>query len=320
MEQYPFTLLILLMLALALGSKQNWGMAIERNPEYKYQPLSGRELATQLDIGLLARATDLRRRHGVTPRLEILSNNEAHGPSLKYVGMKEKVGKRLGFIVNSNYVTTSSQLDDSIHEFNLNPEVHGIIVQLPLKDDEPFSDLVNNIAPTKDVDGLGRMPLYAPATPTAIRRILRGNGFDYVKKPTVLNGLGTLVNLPLLGEMQQEGAHHVSVIDEHTPKDERYEQLNEAFIIISAVGKEVLDVGDFSIEAFEHTKVIVDAGTAEVKKGGGEKVIHGDVTEELRLRMPDHWFASESIGGVGPLTIRSLLANVALSAESLVEQ
>lgn len=287
-----------------------------RNPEYIYQPLSGRELAAQLDIGLSARARDLYTRNGIAPRLEILSNNEDHAPSRKYMELKEKIGRKLGFIVNSNFVTSKSQLAERVEEFNLDTSVHGIIVQLPLSNNEPFNDLVDSIAPSKDCDGLGRMPLYTPATPLAIKKILHGNGFDYIKKPVVLNGLGTLVNKPLLNEMQLEGARNVSVIDEHTQKDERYELLNKAFIIISAVGKEVLDANDFSKESFDHTKVIVDAGTAEVKKPGGKSEIHGDVSESLRLQMPAHWYASESIGGVGPLTIRSLLGNVALSAEN----
>lgn len=293
-------------------------MAFERNPAYKYKPLIGSELAKSLDIGLKERAAALFAECGVVPRLEILSNNGDHAPSQKYIDMKIRRGMELDFVVNKTFVDTSAQLTEKILELNADHAVHGIIVQLPLKDGEPYEDVVNKIAAPKDVDGLGHMPLYTPATALAIQHILKNNGLDYRQKRVALVGKGKLVNGPLYSEMIKDGASHVRVIEEYTPEAERQEILDDAFIVVTAVGKEVLDVDSFS--DYTGRKVIVDAGTAEVKKDNGGKGVVGDVSEALRLHMPAHWFASETIGGVGPLTIRSLLGNTALAAERLTQE
>jgi len=282
-------------------------------PEYRYQPLSGRDIAAQLDKGLQLSATDLRTGYGIIPRLEILSNNGGHGPSKQYVGLKQKVGTKLGFEVNTHFVDSSDQLREMVHDFNTDKNVHGIIVQLPLKDGEAPEEVVNHIAAKKDVDGLGRRPEFDPATPSAILKLLHGHGIIYHHKPTALVGRGKLVGAPLYRMMREQGARHIQVIDEFTSAEEKKAILNDAFVVISAVGKKVLDATSF--DDYTRPKVIVDAGTAE--EGN---VIVGDVTDELREAMPEHWCATDKIGGVGPLTIRRLLRNVALAAESRIDE
>jgi 5,10-methylene-tetrahydrofolate dehydrogenase/methenyl tetrahydrofolate cyclohydrolase len=283
-------------------------MTTERNPDYKYRSLLGTEIGKKREVGLEMRALYLNTQFGVIPRLEILSNNEAHLPSQKYMNMKANVGRRLGFTVNTSFATSSDELLEKIHGFNIDPTVHGVMVQLPLRDNEAPDGVVNTIKAEKDVDGLGRTPAFDPATPAAILELMHGHGLDYRRSPVALIGRGRLVGAPLYKRMIENGAHNVDVIDIDTLPEERAAILDHALIVVSAVGKKVLDVSSFS--DYEAPKIIIDAGTA----GEGDKVV-GDVTDDLRLRAPEHWYMTETTGGVGPLTIRELLSNVATAAE-----
>lgn len=252
------------------------------------------------------------RNEGVVTGVTLLSANPEHTPSARYVRLKRQKAGDVGIAPSEVSTYTADELPDWINRANEAQNTYGIVVQLPLRPDQvdQQSDILNMIAPEKDVDALREVGehQFAPATPSAIVRLLEGHGVDLGSGPVAINGLGKLVGRPLFGLLQGRGADVVG-IDEHTPEDEKRDALNHAAVIITAAGVPNLLTPDTF--GSMQPKVLVDAGTAE--KGG---VIHGDVSDELREEaLRAGWLVSGKKNGVGPLTVASLLSNVVLSAE-----
>ncbi len=245
--------------------------------------------------------------------LDLISANPDHAPSAMYVGMKARAAQSLGIVAHRHEVYSAGDAVDWIVLANDIPESRGIVVQLPLKDCEELqtSSVVNLISPEKDVDGLREDGAsdFTPATPMAIVRLLEGHGVDLSEELITVVGLGKLVGRPLAKYLEENGAD-VTGIDLHTPEETRIEALNDATVIISAMGAPNTLTPDLFTD-MSHSRILVDAGTAEQ---GGK--VHGDVTDELReVALANDWAVSAAKGSVGPLTVASLLENVVISAE-----
>lgn len=267
------------------------------------------KLIESIDLDLNARIEQL----DVQPRLAILSDNFKNEPSRVYVGMKLARSRKMDIAVEATFVNARSVLLESLDRINEDPAFHGIIVQMPMADMEDPDFVLGRISPTKDVDALGSDDYFAPATPLGILNFIEGHEIDYLDANVVILGQGRLVGAPLLKLMQSEGATNVQGFDIDTPEDEKRHGLNEADIVISAIGRAGI-ITRSSFDNLNEDKVFIDAGAAE---SNGE--VKGDFADDLRRAVLD-------IGGritskeksVGPMTVKALFSNVITATETQV--
>lgn len=246
----------------------------------------------------------LRQAEGVTPKLAIVQTTD--DPVIAtYVRMKQRYGADILAEVEV-HTPTNEALFDTIRQLNANPDVHGIIIQLPLADESQTEEAVNLVAPEKDVDGLGKQATFTPATPMAIDWLLAGFNVTLARKKIAIVGNGRLVGAPL-AQLWREAGHDVTVFD--TGSSDVAEQLRSSDIIVSAAGVP----GLITAHVLKPGAVVVDAATsAEHGK------ILGDVAQDVRTR--DDLVITPEKGGVGPLTVAALFDNVIRSARRVAEQ
>lgn len=239
------------------------------------------------------------------------------GGSETYVKNKVLVCERCGFestLVRFEEDVTEEELLQCVDKFNKDESVDGFIVQLPLPKHIDEQKVIEAIDYRKDVDGfnpinVGRMsiglPCFISATPLGIITLLKRYGINTSGKKCVVLGRSNIVGKPMAQLMMQKqfGDATVTVCHSHT-KDIKKECL-EADIIIAAIGKPNFLTGDMVKEG----AVIVDVGTTRVpdatRKSGFR--LNGDVKfDEVA---PKSSFITPVPGGVGPMTICSLMKN-----------
>lgn len=268
--------------------------------------LLGREIAQDMDAELARRVEHYREEVGLSPMLAILTDNIAHKPTETYVNLKAAKAHQLGIGVHQERRPgqASSAMAERVAYLGEVSGAHGIIVQLPLSQPE-YTDLVTASIPSaKDVDGLGGESPFDPATPSAILRLLEGNGVDYVGERVTLLGRGRLVGLPLHDMLERAGAE-VYAFDEGSTQDEIRQGIRESSLVVSAMGRPGLVTPEWFEHVGSRVLTVVDAGTAEQD---GE--VRGDVSDVARDWMLERdWNITAKKGGVGPLTIRTLLEN-----------
>jgi methylenetetrahydrofolate dehydrogenase (NADP+) / methenyltetrahydrofolate cyclohydrolase len=266
--------------------------------------LNGKELAAYIKERQARQVRALRQSAAIEPKLAIVLTID-HPTINVYVRMKQKYGADLLIVVDIHRV----KQDDApalIEQLNQDPGVHGIIVQLPLERPEETEQLVNLVAPEKDVDGLGRNAKFDPATPLAILWLLAGYAVDFAGKHVLLIGRGKLVGGPL-ERMLLASSVDVSVADRTTT--DLTAEARKADIIITATGSPAILYPDM----IKQGAVVVDAGVA-----GEEGKTVGDLAPEVYTR--DDLTVTPPKGGVGPLTVCALMDNVITAARRTIEQ
>lgn len=266
--------------------------------------LNGKELAGFIKERQAKEVRGLRQAHHIQPKLVIVYTLE-HGPSLTYMGMKKRYGEDIQVDVDVHYVE-QAKARSLLTQLNADESVHGIIVQLPLANASETDEVVNMIAPAKDVDGLGENSPYTPATPMAILWLLAGYNVELEKSRIALVGRGKLVGAPLV-RMFTESGYDFVLIHSQTPNTK--ELLLEADVVITATGKAGLITSDM----VKSGAVVCDAGVAGEK---GKTV--GDVADDVYER--DDVTITPRKGGVGPLTICALFENTIRAAHSTVAE
>lgn len=224
-----------------------------------------------------------------------------------YVSKKQEMAEKIGvdFYLARFNNPKDKDLIKKIKEWNKDKKLTGIIVQLPLwKGSDPFR-VVNHIDPRKDVDGLtdfnqsclneGREGLY-PATPMGVLGILKEHQIEIKDKNIAVLGRSRLVGIPLSILLGSRGGN-VQVCDSQT--ENTTEICKNADILISAVGKPGLVTKDM----VKKGAVVIDVGTTKV-----EGVLKGDVDFENVKDIAS--YITPVPGGVGPLTVASLMKNV----------
>lgn len=263
--------------------------------------LSGSELAAFIKERQAHQVRGLRQHYKVFPRLAILQTID--NPVIDtYVRLKQAYGADILIEVDVHKIP-QDQIRTRITELNDDEKVHGIIVQLPLADAGETDEVVNLVAPNKDVDGLGQAPDFDPATPVAINWLLAGYNIDLKGKNIVIVGSGRLVGAPLLRMWRNSG---LSVTMLNSSSDNFESTLRAADLIVTATGVPNLIRSDL----VKIGAVVVDAGTAS-EQG---KIV-GDVAPDVRERS-DIIITPEK-GGVGPLTIAALMDNVIRAARPI---
>ncbi|MEK7617342.1 MAG: bifunctional 5,10-methylenetetrahydrofolate dehydrogenase/5,10-methenyltetrahydrofolate cyclohydrolase [Patescibacteria group bacterium] len=247
---------------------------------------------------------------GYTPKVaSIVIGSDA--PSLLYTKMKQKKATDVGINFEPKYFSSDTpynELVNFIRKLNEDLEVNGIMIQLPIPDEflkgKDWREILAEIKIEKDVDGL-RYPdsKFLPATARAVLSILDDEKIEVKNKKVIVLGRSNLVGKPVADELINRGAN-VSVVHSQTPNPK--EITLAADIIISAVGKPHLVKGDW----IKNGTVVIDVGTSEDKETG--KIV-GDVDfEEAKLRASK---ITPVPGGVGPMTVISLMENVLESAK-----
>jgi methylenetetrahydrofolate dehydrogenase (NADP+) / methenyltetrahydrofolate cyclohydrolase len=265
--------------------------------------LNGKELAEFIKERQARQVRSLRQALDVAPKLAIVVTID-HPVINVYMRMKKAYGADVQVDVAIHRVK-QDQAAATIKQLNADPGVHGIIVQLPLERPEETEEIVNLVAPEKDVDALGKDALFEPATPMAIMWLLAGYNVDLQGKKVLLVGRGKLVGVPLERILTASGID-VSVADRDT-KDLRAAAL-EADVIITATGSPAILYPDM----LKPGSIVVDAGVASE---GGKTV--GDVAAEVYER--DDLIITPPKGGVGPLTVCALFENVIRAARQTAE-
>lgn len=268
--------------------------------------LNGRELAEFIKERQAKTVRGLRQAHGINPKLAIVQCID--DPVINtYVRLKKKYGADILIDVDIHFVP-QNEIANLLQKLNKDDTIHGIIIQLPLTDTSQTDELVNLVAPEKDVDALGKDAEFDPATPMAILWLLSGYNIDLASgKHVLLIGRGKLVGEPLLRMLEASGID-VEVATRSTTPDLRAATLN-ADVIITATGSPAILKPDMVKEG----AVVVDAGTASE---GGKTV--GDVAPEMYDR--DDLTITPAKGGVGPLTVCALFDNVIRAAQRKAEK
>ena len=261
--------------------------------------LNGSDLASFI-IERQARAVrGLQQAHDILPKLAIVVTTD--NPIIEiYMRLKKRYGADIDVDVVLHRVVQKDVLA-TIETLNQDDTVHGIIVQLPLRDISQTDEVIAAVSPQKDVDALGKKAVFDPATPTAILWLLAGYGIDIKHKNIVLLGRGKLVGAPLEAMLE----HSDCTVRSFGASDDSEAALSNADIIITATGSP----GSLTSEMIPKNCVVIDAGVA-VESGRAV----GDLADDIYTR--DDIKVTPKKGGVGPLTVSALFENVILAAKN----
>lgn len=252
----------------------------------------------------------------------ILVGND--GASMTYVGHKEKACERVGLkstVYRLERNTSQQQLLSLIREINDDDNIDGLIVQLPLPEGLDEQSVINTISADKDVDGFhpfntGKMmlglPSFLPATPYGIMTLLKESKIETRGKHCVIIGRSNIVGKPMANLLSAKGEGAdctVTLCHSRTP-DLKHFTL-DADIIIAALGHPKFLTADM----VKPGAVIIDVGITRVedksKKSGFR--LQGDVDYENVA--PIASYITPVPGGVGPMTIVSLLKNTVAASK-----
>ena len=282
-----------------------------------YQIIDGKNVSNQIKQEIADEVADIKKKGGKIPHLvAILVGTD--GASETYVSHKEKACEKVGFkstIVRMKESVTENELLKKIDEFNCDDDIDGLIVQVPLPDHISENKVVEAIDPEKDVDGfhpvnIGRMviglPSYVSATPAGIVELLERYKIEISGKSCVVIGRSNIVGTPLSILLSRKNSHgNATVTLCHSRTPNIAELSSKADIVIVAMGKARFLTADMVKEG----AVVIDVGTTRIKSDktkSGWKLV-GDVAfDEVA---PKCSFITPVPGGVGPMTIVSLLKN-----------
>ncbi len=279
--------------------------------------IDGKKVAEELLEKMKRELAQIRERGGRRPHLAaILVGND--GASETYVSAKVKACERVGFkstLIRLSETISEKNLLENVDLLNRDPDIDGFIVQLPLPKAFSERNVMEAISPEKDVDGfhpvnLGRMmlnlPAYLPATPYGILQLLEYYKIETSGKHCVVVGRSHIVGSPvsvLLARNAYPGNCTVTLTHSKTANLKAITQ--QADILIVALGK----MNFITSDMVKQGAVVIDVGITRIPSGqskNGTRLI-GDVKfDEVAQRCS---FITPVPGGVGPMTIVSLLMN-----------
>ncbi len=290
------------------------------------QLIDGKQLAKTIKEEIAVEVQKLITAGGKKPHLAaVLIGDDA--ASQVYVRNKVRSCEQVGFdstMIRRDSDITEVEVLQIVEELNQNPAIDGFIVQLPLPKHIDEQKVILAIDPRKDVDGFhptnfGRMaqglPAYLPATPFGIMQMLDRNNIDVEGKQCVVLGRSNIVGTPisiLLSRKASPG--NATVVLCHSRTKNLIEHTKRADILIVALGRPEFITGDMVKEGV----VIIDVGINRVEDASKTKGyrLAGDVKfDEVA---PKSSFITPVPGGVGPMTVTSLLMNTLKSCRGEV--
>jgi len=280
--------------------------------------IDGKAFAAKIRAEVAQECAAFRAQTGVQPGLAVvLVGNDA--ASEVYVRNKGIQAKEAGFNSLEYRLpaeTTQSELLAQVAALNADPQVHGILVQLPLPAHLDADAVLNAIAPDKDVDGfhpvnVGRLwtgnPVSIPCTPLGCALILKDRLGDLSGKRAIVIGRSNIVGKPMAALLL---AANATVTIAHSRTADLAARCREADIVIAAVGKPELVRGDW----LKAGATVLDVGINRRAEGEKPRLV-GDV----------HFASAVAVagaitpvpGGIGPMTIACLLRNTLACAKAL---
>jgi len=285
--------------------------------------IDGRAIARKVRDEAASRAKKLSEQ-GIKPGLAVVLVGEDPA-SVVYTSSKAKAAEEAGmFSLNLKLPADTSQAEliRHIDELNSNPNVHGILVQMPLPKQIDSDTVIRRIDPAKDVDGfhpvnVGKMLVgerdgFIPCTPAGIQVLLKESGVQTPGKDCVIIGRSNIVGKPMAALMVQDNENAnctVTVCHRHTADLKSHTR--RADILIVAAGRARMVSGDM----VKPGAVVIDVGTnriADAQAKKGTRLV-GDVDFESVREVASK--ITPVPGGVGPMTIAMLMSNTVRAAE-----
>jgi methylenetetrahydrofolate dehydrogenase (NADP+)/methenyltetrahydrofolate cyclohydrolase len=277
--------------------------------------IDGKAIAQEIRLQVKQEVERLKAKHLRAPGLAVVMVGDDPASEV-YVRNKRKACRETGiesFAYDLETHTSESELLALVDELNENPRVDGILVQLPLPTHISPDAIIDRIHPDKDVDGfhpynVGRLalrnPLLRSCTPHGIMTLLEHTGVELKGANAVIVGASNIVGRPMGLELLLAGC---TVTICHRFTRDLDAQVKRAEILVVAVGKPNLIKGDW----IKPGAVVIDVGTSRTTDG---KLV-GDVEFDT-ARERASWITPVP-GGVGPMTIATLLENTLYAAEKL---
>jgi methylenetetrahydrofolate dehydrogenase (NADP+)/methenyltetrahydrofolate cyclohydrolase len=239
-----------------------------------------------------------------------------------YVSMKHKACEKAGIRSIGHVLpatATQDEVEKLVKKLNDDPNVHGILVQLPLPDGLDDESVLRTISITKDVDGFhplnigrlaqkGREPLFVPATPDGVIYLLKNAGVELEGANAVVLGRSFIVGMPAALLLVRENA---TVTICHSRTKNLKERCAEADVLVAAVGRAEMVKGDW----IKPGAAVIDVGTNRIDDASAPKGhrLVGDVDFEEAQKVAG--YITPVPGGVGPMTIAMLLRNTVRAAK-----
>lgn len=279
--------------------------------------IDGKKIAATIREEIAGEVKRMKDQNGKVPHLAAILVGDDPA-SETYVNSKARACQEAGFD-SSTYrfpaTVSEEELLEAVSFINDDPEIDGLIVQLPLPEHIDNQKVIQHIRPEKDVDGfhpvnVGRMtiglPSYVSATPYGIMELIMRSGIETRGKNCVVLGRSNIVGKPmslLMARNEEPGNATVTVC--HSKTKDLAKITREADILIVAIGRPEFVTGDMVKEG----AVVIDVGIHRVpsdKTKSGFRLI-GDVKFDEVSPKASH--ITPVPGGVGPMTIASLLMN-----------
>nr|CAH0101096.1 unnamed protein product [Daphnia galeata] len=285
--------------------------------------LSGLDIAKTIQTSLRDQVKKLKLQHSyLTPQLAIVQVGSREDSNV-YIRMKLKAAENIGIIAThlclpSN--TNQTELLRALSHLNLNPSVHGIIVQMPLDSVNMIDStlITDAVIPSKDVDGLntinqGKLAVgdlvsgFLPCTPNGCVELIKRTGTRIEGSRAVIIGRSKIVGTPTAELLKW---HNATVTICHSKTKNLPEVVAGADILVVGVGQPNMVKGDW----IKQGAVVIDCGInhfPDTKRLSGYRLV-GDVDfEQARKRVS--WITPVP-GGVGPMTVAMLMKNTVLAA------
>jgi methylenetetrahydrofolate dehydrogenase (NADP+)/methenyltetrahydrofolate cyclohydrolase len=277
--------------------------------------ISGKEIAEKIIKTELAPRVEKLKKKNIVPKLVVILIGE-HPASASYVRQKEKFAIQAGVISEIrrfDETVLESEILSEIKKINKDSKTHGVIVQLPIPKHISVQKILRAISSKKDVDGftpenvgklfLGEQTLES-CTPKGIIRMLQESGEDLAGKNVVVVGRSNIVGKPVAALCLNKNA---TVTICHSKTKNLREHLQRAELVIVAVGRpEFIRGEDLPLGA-----VVIDVGIHRKEDGKLCGDVHFESAKDVVSKI------SPVPGGVGPMTVVSLIENTILAAEGL---
>ncbi|EDX78327.1 tetrahydrofolate dehydrogenase/cyclohydrolase, NAD(P)-binding domain protein [Coleofasciculus chthonoplastes PCC 7420] len=279
------------------------------------QLLDGKALAQRIQDQLKAEVERLKSTYGRPPGLAVLMVGD-HPASAAYVRNKERACTKVGIASFGQHFpadVSQSEIEQTIDRLNQDPNVDGILLQLPVPAHLNAVYLLHKIDPDKDVDGLHPLNLgrllrgergLQSCTPAGVMRLLREYRIDLKGKNAVVVGRSILVGKPIALMLLEADA---TVTIAHSRTKNLAELTRQADILIAAVGRPNLITAD----QVKPNAIVIDVGINRVIDAQGKSRLVGDVDFDAVREMSQ--FITPVPGGVGPMTVTMLLQNTVFS-------
>ena len=280
--------------------------------------IDGKAFAANIRAEVAQACAKFREKTGVQPGLAVVlvGNDPASEVYVRNKGIQAKEAGFNSLEYRLPAETTQAELLAKVAELNADPQVHGILVQLPLPAHLDADAVLNAIAPDKDVDGfhpvnVGRLwtgnPVSIPCTPLGCALILKDRLGDLSGKRAIVIGRSNIVGKPMTALLL---AANATVTIAHSRTADLAARCREADIVIAAVGKPELVRGDW----LKPGATVLDVGINRITEGEKTRLV-GDVHFASAVEVAGA--ITPVPGGIGPMTIACLLRNTLACAKAL---